>query len=201
MLQIDENMLLEIKNEALENYVPILRDDTMVLIENKLKELKPKKILEIGTAVAYSAITFSKYLDEEGRIDTIERNERRYEKAIENISKFHLEDTINVIFGDANDELKKLPNNSNYDVVFIDAAKGQYLHFLEEAKRLVKNGGMIIADNVLWHGLVESDYNEHRNRTAVTRLREFLRIIKEEECYESEIIDIDDGVAFIKVKK
>ena len=200
-MQIDENLLREIKEEAINNFVPILRDDTMKLVEEKLESIKPKKILEVGTAVAYSAITFSKHLGIEGRIDTIERNEKRYDKAKENIAKFNLQNVVNVIFGDATEEMKKLPNDSNYDVIFIDAAKGQYLHFLEEAKRLIKNNGLIIADNVLWHGLVNSDYNEHRNRTAVTRLREFLKVIKEDKCFESEVIDIDDGVAFIKVRK
>lgn len=200
-MQIDREMLEEIKKEAIVNYVPILRDSTMCLIEKRLDEIRPKKILEVGTAVGYSAICFSKHIAENGKIDTIERNEKRYNKAIENIAKFNLNKTINVIFGDAKEEMKKLPSDSNYDVIFIDAAKGQYLHFLEEAKRLIKNGGLIIADNVLWHGLVNSDYNEHRNRTAVTRLREFLRVIKEDKCFDSEVIDIDDGVAFITVKK
>lgn len=200
-MQIDGNMLEELKKEAMQNFVPILRDNTMKLIEEKLELLRPKKILEVGTAVGYSAITFSKYLDEGGKIDTIERNDKRYEKALENISKFNLQNAINVIFGDAKEEMKKLPDSSNYDVIFIDAAKGQYIAFLEEAKRLVKNGGLIIADNVLFRGLVLSDYNEHKNRTAVNRLREFLKIIKEEKCFDSEVIDIDDGVAFITVNK
>ena len=194
-------MLEELKKEAMQNFVPILRDNTMKLIEERLELLRPKKILEVGTAVGYSAITFSKYLDEGGKIDTIERNDKRYEKALENISKFNLQNAINVIFGDAKEEMKKLPDSSNYDVIFIDAAKGQYIAFLEEAKRLVKNGGLIIADNVLFRGLVLSDYNEHKNRTAVNRLREFLKIIKEEKCFDSEVIDIDDGVAFITVNK
>ncbi|MBR1884581.1 MAG: O-methyltransferase [Clostridia bacterium] len=200
-MQIDGNMLEELKKEAMQNFVPILRDNTMKLIEERLELLRPKKILEVGTAVGYSAITFSKYLDEGGKIDTIERNDKRYEKALENISKFNLQNAINVIFGDAKEEMKKLPDSSNYDVIFIDAAKGQYIAFLEEAKRLVKNGGLIIADNVLFRGLVLSDYNEHKNRTAVNRLREFLKIIKEEKCFDSEVIDIDDGVAFITVNK
>ena len=199
MIKVDEEKLLKIKEEAKDNFVPILRDDTMKIIEKKLDEIKPNKILEVGTAVGYSAITFAKHLEEGSIIDTIERNEKRFETAKKNINEMGLENVINIMYGDAKEIMKTL--NDTYDVVFIDAAKGQYLVFLEEAKRLVKNGGWIIADNVLWQGLVKSDYNEHRNRTAVKRLREFLRIIEEDKEFESEVIDIDDGLALINVKK
>ena len=123
MININEEKLNNIKDEAIKNFVPILRDDTMKIIEEKLNEIKPNKILEVGTAVGYSAITFSKYLAENGRIDTIERNEKRYNEAIKNIKDMNLQDVINVIFGDANEILKKL--DDKYDVIFIDAAKGQ----------------------------------------------------------------------------
>ena len=199
MIKVDETKLQQIKEDAIKNFVPILRDKTMKLIEKKLDEIKPMKILEVGTAVGYSAITFSKHLEEGAKIDTIERNEKRFETATKNINEMNLQDVIKIFFGDAKEIMKNL--NAEYDVVFTDAAKGQYLVFLEEAKRLVKNGGWIIADNVLWQGLVRSDYDAHRNRTAVKRLREFLRIIEEDESFESEVIDIDDGLALIQVKK
>ncbi len=198
---LDEELLQKIKDEAIENYVPILRDNTMNLIEEKLKDLKPKNILEVGTAVGYSAIKFSKYLSENGNICTIERNEKRYAKALENVKMMKLESVINIIFGDANSVLKDIDGDGKYDVIFIDAAKGQYINFFNEARRLIKNGGLIIADNVLFHGMVMSDYNEHKNRTAVRRLREFLKIISEDKLLEPEVVDIDDGVAFIKVNK
>ena len=93
-MQIDREMLEEIKKEAIVNYVPILRDSTMCLIEKRLDEIRPKKILEVGTAVGYSAICFSKHIAENGKIDTIERNEKRYNKAIENIAKFNINKTM-----------------------------------------------------------------------------------------------------------
>ncbi len=201
MIKIDEKMLENIKKEAIDTFVPILRDETMKVIEQKLDEIKPKKILELGTAVGYSAIKFAKHLENDASIDTIERNEKRYIKAKENVQKMGLDSTINIIFGDATYVMKNMTRDNYYDVIFIDAAKGQYLNFLDEAKRLVKSGGYIIADNVLFHGLVNSDYNGHRNRTAVTRLRKFLEIIENDLCFESKVYDIDDGFAIIKVNK
>lgn len=200
-MEIDETKLNKIKEEALANYVPILRDETMKIIEKHLDSIKPKKILELGTAVGYSAIKFARHLSEKGTIDTIERNEKRYETAIKNVKKMQLENVINIIFGDATEVMKNMQDENVYDIIFIDAAKGQYINFFNEARRLIKDKGYIIADNVLFHGLVNSDYNEHRNRTAVTRLREFLKIIKEDEKLESKIYDIEDGLAIIKVNK
>lgn len=125
----------EIKQKALEEHIPIIMDDTLEVVEKILEEIKPKKILEIGTAVGYSAICFSKYLDDNGTIDTIERDEERIEEAKINIKDLKLEDKINIITGDAVEILPTL--NEKYDVVFIDAAKGKYPIFLNEAIRLL----------------------------------------------------------------
>ena len=194
-----EEILLNIKEEALRNHVPIIEDDSLEYIENLLKEKKPNKILEIGTAVGYSAINFSKYLvGENAKVLTVEIKEQMYEKAIQNISLMGLQDKIEVINADATKYLKNI--NEQFDVVFIDAAKGQYLVFLEEAIRLCKIGGIIIADNMLYRGRTLSDYNEHKHRTATNRLREYLVQMKEDERLDSTLIKVGDGLAISIVK-
>jgi len=197
-----EEILTKIKEEALSEHVPILQDESLALILMILKLVKPNKILEIGTAVGYSAIQFSKYLQGENPyIKTIEINEHMYNKANDNISNMELTEKIKIIQADATKYLIDLKEDNQYDVVFIDAAKGQYLIFLQEAIRLVKNGGVIIADNVLFKGRVLSDYNEHKHRTATNRLREYLRLIEEDSRLDSTLVKIGDGVAVSIVKK
>lgn len=194
-----EKILLNIKEEALKNHVPIIEDDSLEYISNILKEKKPNKILEIGTAVGYSAINFSKYLVGEGaKVLTIEIKEQMYEKALENISLMGLQDKIDVVNADATKYLKNI--NEQFDVVFIDAAKGQYLVFLEEAIRLCKIGGIIIADNMLYRGRTLSDYNEHKHRTATNRLREYLVQMKEDKRLDSTLIKVGDGLAISVLK-
>ena len=122
-------ILKEIKQKALSEHIPIIMDDTLLEIEKRMQEKKPTKILEIGTAVGYSAICFSNFLDDNGKIDTIERDEERVKEAIENISQMELEDKINIIVGDAVEILPTL--NGKYDMIFIDAAKGKYPFFLK----------------------------------------------------------------------
>ena len=194
-----EEILFNIKEEALKNHVPIIEDDSLEYIANILKEKKPNKILEIGTAVGYSAINFSKYLVGEGaKVLTIEIKEQMYEKALENITLMGLQDKIEVINADATKYLKNI--NEQFDVVFIDAAKGQYLVFLEEAIRLCKIGGIIIADNMLYRGRTLSDYNEHKHRTATNRLREYLVQMKEDKRLDSTLIKVGDGLAISVLK-
>ncbi len=204
-INVDENKLDEIKIKARENFVPIIQDDSLKFLEVLLSIIKPSKILEIGTAVGYSASNFVKYLnvDENNEklsyITTIERNDKRFKEASKNIKELNLEKYIDIKFGDA---LEILPTLSDeYDVVFIDAAKGQYIKFLTEAKRLVKDKGVIIADNVLFGGLTLSDYNEHRNRTAVTRLRGFLDIINSDKELKSTLVNVGDGITLSYVHK
>ncbi|MEG2275422.1 MAG: O-methyltransferase [Clostridia bacterium] len=192
--------LEEVKIKALENHVPILMDESLELIETILAAVKPKRILEVGTAVGYSSMKFTKYLQEGGKIDTIEISDKMLDIATKNIKECGADHLINVIFADATEYMKTMTNEKEYDVVFIDAAKGQYNVYLEEGLRLLKNGGVIIADNVLFKGRVLSDYNDHKHRTAVNRLRLFIKNIKENENLTSTVLDVGDGVA-ICVKK
>lgn len=195
----NEEELKIVKEKALENHIPIIMDDTLEKIEEILKEEKPKRILEIGTAVGYSATMFAKYTDEDCTIDTIEIDEERAKEAKENIEKIGVSDRINIMVGNAVDILPTI--SQEYDIVFIDAAKGKYPVFLENAIRLIKNGGLILADNILYKGYVMSDYNKHKQRTAVRHLREYIQEITENEKLESEILEIGDGLAITRVIK
>lgn len=188
-----------IKKKALEDKVPIIMDDTLEVIAKILNEIKPNKILEIGTAVGYSAICFSEYLQENGKIDTIERDTERVKEARENIKKAEVEGKINIYEGDAVEILPTL--NDEYDVVFIDAAKGKYPFFLNQALRMIKPGGVIFADNILYKGYVMSDYNKHKQRTAVRNLREYIAEITNNEKLETEILEVGDGLAISKIKR
>lgn len=191
-----EEELEKIKQKALEDHIPIIMDDTLEVVVKILKEKNPNRILEIGAAVGYSAICFSKYLAENGCIDTIERDEQRIQEAKENIKKMDRQDRINLLEGDAVDILPTLQNG--YDVVFIDAAKGKYPFFLKEAKRMLNEKGIIIADNILYKGYVMSDYNRHKQRTAVRNLREYIKESTEDIDFETKILEVGDGLAISK---
>ena len=183
----------QIRQKAISNHIPIIMDETLKEVGKILQELKPKAILEIGTAVGYSAIRFSKYLSEDGYIDTIERDSERVKEAKQNVANLNLENKIHLFEGDALEILPKL--NGPYDVVFIDAAKGKYPIFLNEALRMLRNNGIILADNVLYKGYVMSDYNKHKQRTAVRGLREFLKNLQENKNLSTEILETGDGLA------
>ena len=185
--------LAEIKQKALEQHIPIIMDDTLEVVAKILLEKRPNRILEIGTAVGYSAICFSAYLNENGKIDTIERDEERVREAKENIKKAEVESKINIYEGDAVEILPTL--QEKYDVVFIDAAKGKYPFFLKQALRLIQKDGVIIADNVLYKGYVMGDYNKHKQRTAVRNLREYIAEVTNNTNLQTEILEVGDGLA------
>jgi len=193
---MNKEELEKIKEKALDEHIPIIMDDTLAVIDKVLKEIKPKKILEIGTAVGYSAMCFSEYLQEGGKIDTIERDEERIAQAKENIVKVGVQEKINIIEGDA---VEILPNlNEKYDMIFIDAAKGKYPFFLQESLRMLNENGIIFADNILYKGYVMSDYNKHKQRTAVRNLREYIAEVTNNPELETEILEVGDGLAITK---
>lgn len=195
---MNEQELLKIKTYALERHIPIVMDDTLEVISEFLQKVKPNKILEIGTAVGYSAMCFSKYLNEGGKIDTIERDNDRIKEAKENIKRVGVEDKINIYEGDAVEILPTM--NDKYDVVFIDAAKGKYPFFLEQALRMLNDDGIIFADNILYKGYVMSNYNKHKQRTAVTHLREYIKQTTGNPDLETQILEVGDGLAITKKK-
>ena len=190
--------LEKIKQKALEEHIPIIMDETLEVIEKYLSKNKPNRILEIGTAVGYSAICFTEFLAENGVIDTIEREVDRVEEAKKNIKLAEVEDKIHIYEGDAVEILPTL--NQQYDVVFIDAAKGKYPFFLKEALRMINKDGIIFADNILYKGYVMSDYNKHKQRTAVRNLREYIKEVSENPNLETEILEVGDGLAVSKIK-
>ena len=188
-----------IKEKALEDHIPIIMDDTLEVIEKTLSENKPKRILEIGAAVGYSAICFTEYLAEGGIIETIERDEERIAEAKENFKRAEVADKVILHEGDAVEILPTL--NEKFDMVFIDAAKGKYPFFLKEALRMLDDNGIIFADNIIYKGYVMSDYNKHKQRTAVRNLREYIKETTENPNLETEILEVGDGLAISKLKK
>ena len=189
-----------IEKEALEQDVPIIRKETKDWMKTMLCIKKPQAVLEVGTAVGFSAIYMSQYLPEGSRITTIEKWEPRIQQARINFKRAQVEDMITLLEGDAADVLKEL--DGSYDFIFMDAAKGQYIHFLPDVIRLLAKDGVLISDNVLQDGdVLDSKYVvDRRNRTIHTRMREYLYTLKNHDMLETSIIPIGDGVA-LSVKR
>ena len=196
---MNKEELEKIKQKALQEHIPIIMDETLEVIEKYLKENPPKRILEIGAAVGYSAMCFSEFLAEGGKIDTIEREEERIAEAKENFKKVGVQDVITLYEGDAVEILPTLKDK--YDMVFIDAAKGKYPFFLNQALHKLNPQGIIFADNILYKGYVMSDYNKHKQRTAVRNLREYIKEVTENENVDTEILEVGDGLAVSKLCK
>ena len=195
---MNKEELEKIRQKALEEHIPIIMDDTLEVIEKQLKEKPPKRILEIGAAVGYSAMCFSEFLADGGKIDTIERDEERIKEAKINFKNVGVEEKIKLYEGDAVEILPTL--NEKYDMVFIDAAKGKYPFFLKEALRMINENGIIFADNILYKGYVMSDYNKHKQRTAVRNLREYIKEVSENPNLETEILEVGDGLAISRIR-
>ena len=187
--------LNEIEKFALETQVPIIRRSMQSLLKFLLKFTKPKSILEVGTAIGFSALLMSEYAPEDCHITTIEKYEKRIPIAKENFRKAGREDRITLLEGDATEILREL--EGTYDVIFMDAAKGQYLHFLPEVLRLLKSGGLLVSDNILQEGdLIESRFAvERRNRTIYKRMREYLYELKHNDELVTSLLPLGDGVA------
>lgn len=202
-LDIKNSELLEkIEKEARADDVPIIRREMQSFLKVLLMLKKPENVLEVGTAVGFSALLMSEYIPAGGRITTIENYEKRIPKARENFRRAGREERITLIEGDAADVLKTL--TGSYDFIFMDAAKGQYIHFLPEILRLLPPGGCLVSDNVLQDGdVIESRFAvERRNRTIHARMREYLYELKHHAELETSIIPLGDGVAVsVKVDK
>ncbi len=195
------SILTEIEREAIVDNVPIIRKEVESFLRVLLLMKKPKKILELGTAIGYSAILMSECIGENCKIDTIENYEKRIPIAKANIKKANLEDRIRLFEGDALEIMATL-KSEEYDFVFMDAAKAQYINFLPEAIRLLTKDGVLVSDNVLQEGdLIESRYAiTRRDRTIHSRMREFLYEVKNRSDLETTIVTIGDGMT-VSVKK
>lgn len=183
----------ELEDYAYFNNVPIVEPEVGQLIKVLIQIIKPMKILEIGTAIGYSALIMaSSYQD--SIITTIERNENMIKLAKKNIKDSCYSERIKIIPGDAKDVLPKL--NEEFDFIFLDAAKGQYLDFFQKSSKLLSKGGIIVSDNVLFKGMVASDQLViRRKRTIVKRLRTYLEHINNLEGYTTSILPVGDGIA------
>ena len=184
--------LLDIENYAKENNIPIMQKDGIEFLTNYIKEHNVKKILEIGCAIGYSAIRMCLVHDDISVV-TVERDESRYKEAIKNIKEFNLEKRINVIFDDAfNVDL-----SDKFDLIFIDAAKSQFIKFFEKFKNNLLNNGVIVSDNLDFHGLVHKDLNqiESRNvRGIVRKLNNYIEFLNTNKEFKTDFYSIGDGI-------
>ena len=200
-LETENSEILEaIEREALDSYVPIIRKEMQSFLRVLLTIQKPMSILEVGTAVGFSALLMSENAPDGCEITTIENYEKRIPIARENFRRAGRESQITLIEGDAFEVMKDLAGC--YDFIFMDAAKGQYIHYLPEVMRLLKEGGTLVSDNVLQDGdIIESRFAvERRNRTIHSRMREYLYELKHHEMLVTSILPLGDGVA-VSVKK
>ena len=189
--------LLELEKFAIENRVPIIQKETAKFLEFMISMKKPNNILELGTAIGYSSILMSKTLNNKCKITTIERDEKMINLAKENIKSFGLEDNIEIKEGECLEILEKLDNK--YDLIFMDAGKGHYNHFLPHCLRLLSDKGVIIADNVLFRGMVASDdLVKRRKITIVKRIRTYLDIVSNDKNLITTVIPMGDGIALTK---
>lgn len=196
----NSELLERIEQEALEQDVPIIRREMQSLLKVLLLIQKPKKILEVGTAVGFSALLMSEYVPEDCIITTIENYEKRIPVARANFQRAGKSERIRLVEGDAAEVMKGL--EGSYDFIFMDAAKGQYIHYLPEVMRLLKPGGTLVSDNVMQDGdVIQSRFAvERRNRTIHARMREYLYELKHNDLLVTSIIPLGDGVA-VSVKK
>ena len=190
----------ELEKYSKETNVPIIRPSMQSFLKLLLSIKQPKKILEVGTAIGFSALLMSEYGPEDCHITTIEKYEKRIPLAKENFIKAQKADKITLLEGDATDILKEL--EGTYDFIFMDAAKGQYIHFLPDILRLLSDGGMLVSDNVLQDGdIIESRFAvTRRNRTIHGRMRDYLYELKHHPNLVTSILPVGDGVT-VSVKQ
>ncbi|MFA5576446.1 MAG: O-methyltransferase [Tissierellaceae bacterium] len=194
LLPDKQGYLKELEDYALEFHIPIVEPEVAQFLKLLLKMNKPKNILEVGTAIGYSALIMAESTGDDCKITTIERRGDMVDKAIENILGTRHRKKIRVIEGEAEEVLNSL--NEKYDFIFLDAAKGQYMDFFKKCIKHLNIGGIIVSDNVLYKGMVATDkLVVRRKKTIVRRLREFLKYINEIEGYTSSTLPLGDGVA------
>ena len=186
--------------QAKKERVPIIRREMQSFLKVLLQIKKPARILEVGTAVGFSALLMAKYTPQETKITTIEKYEKRIPIAKANFQVAGMEERITLLEGDALEILSRM--QQTFDFIFMDAAKGQYIHFYPEVMRLLEPDGILVSDNVLQEGdLIESHFAvERRNRTIYKRMRDYLYILKHDERLETSILPVGDGAA-VSIRK
>lgn len=190
---IDQLNILE--KYAKEKNIPIMQKEGMDFLLDYIKENKIKNILEIGSAIGYSAIKMA-LIDQRIQITTIEKDEQRYLEAVNNIKKFNLENQIDIVLGDALD----IDVNGKFDLIFIDAAKSQYIKFFEKFKINLNDNGAIISDNLDFHGLVNNiDQIRNRNlKQLVKKISKYILFLKDNQEFKTDFIKLGDGIAISK---
>ncbi len=189
-----------IEKYARERFIPVLLEDTATLLQDVLKKYQPKSILEIGTAIGYSGSLILTTCPD-AHLTTLELDETSYKIAENHFHEFGLQDRVTQHLGNALDIIMDLSESKQYDFIFLDGPKGQYVKYLPYLKKMLKNGGVLFADNVLFKHMVDGpEFVPHKKRTIVVNLRKYLASITEDEELDSVIYDIGDGVA-ISIKR
>ena len=199
LFKIRNEIIQDIKNESLDENVPIITDEVLNYMIFTARNIKARNILEIGTATGYSGLFLAQIANENsGFLTTMEIDEIRYGKAVENFKKLGLFEKNKMIFGDALEQIPKLDKNVKYDFIFIDASKGQYLKFFEMSYELLNENGIIFIDNLMFRGLVAADKEEipKRYKTIAKRLKDFIEKLNEE--YNFVLLPFGDGVGIVK---
>lgn len=190
----EEPYFLELEDYAEKNHVPIIHTEVKSLLSFLVQSTHAKSILEVGTAIGYSASIFARAMDKKGRIVSIERRQDYYDMAVENVKKLNYDTEFDLKFGDAVDVLTTL--DEKFDLIFLDAAKGQYLDFFEKCIDFLKPGGVIVSDNVLYKGMIATDlYVIRRKKTIVKRMRQYLDFIMHHPDLTSTLLPMSDGIA------
>ncbi len=190
--------LSELGQQARENHIPVMQEEGLELLLQYIQEKKVKRILEIGTAVGYSAIRFAS-VSSDIQVTTIEREDTLYQEAVHNVEEFHLENQITLLHGDA----LTISVAGTYDFIFIDAAKSQYIKFFEKYKENLAEDGVIVTDNLAFHGMVEHpEMTSNRNtRQLLQKIRNYIDFLKTNEEFDTVFYSVGDGISFSTRKK
>ena len=189
----------EIKSR--DDYMPFIRDESAKILFDICQKEKPKNILEIGTAVGYSALLMLEGA-KDAFITTIEKDNERAQQAMTNFEKNGVKERVDLIVGDAGEVLPQLEDEGKeFDLIFLDGPKGQYLRYLPHLKKMLCKGGLLVADNVLLHGWVKGEeFVKHKHRSMVVNLRKFLKCLEEDHDFDSKLLEIEDGMTISKKK-
>lgn len=189
----------EIKSR--DDYMPFIRDESAKILFDICQKEKPKNILEIGTAVGYSALLMLEGA-KDAFVTTIEKDNERAQQAMTNFEKNGVKERVNLIVGDAGEVLPQLEDEGKeFDLIFLDGPKGQYLRYLPHLKKMLCKGGLLVADNVLLHGWVKGEeFVKHKHRSMVVNLRKFLKCLEEDHDFDSKLLEIEDGMTISRKK-
>ena len=186
----------EYREFAKVNFVPIVRPKTSEILIEKIKEINPKNILEIGTAIGYSGLLMLN--NSSANLITLEKDEKMFNLAIQNFEKEGVSDRVKIILGDCKDYIEK--EEGKFDFIFLDGPKSHYLEYLPHLIKMLNKGGMIFCDNVLFQGLVKGENEPPKKfRTIVNNLRKFLEVVENDKMLNSKVLDVEDGICIIKM--